>query len=133
MSQENVEIVRKVYDLSGRDPDANLEFIDADAVWDWTASRAPYSGIYRGHAEIRRFWEAFLDAWDEWTTDLQEVIEVDRETIVCVTLVRARGKGSGVLIEAHGAGVWSVSDGKVTRAKLFQNKAEALEAVGLSE
>jgi hypothetical protein len=50
-----------------------------------------------------------------------------------VTLVRARGKGSGVVIEAHGASVWSVCDGKVTRAKLFQSKAEALEAVGLSE
>jgi ketosteroid isomerase-like protein len=133
MSQENVEVVRKVYGFAGRDPDANVEFFEDDAVLDWTASRAPYSGIYRGHAEIRRFWRAFLEAWDDWTTELQEVIEVDPQTIVCVTLVRGRGKGSGVLIEAHGAGVWSVRNGKVTRGKLFQSKAKALEAVGLSE
>jgi len=133
MARENVEIVRKVYDLSGRDPESNLEFMDAEAVLDWTASRGPYRGIYRGHAEIRRFWQAFLEAWDEWSTEIQETIEVDPETVVCVTHVRARGKGSGVLIDAHGAGVWSVCDGKVTRAKLFQSKAEALEAVGLAE
>src|SRR5947207_1930194 len=122
MSQENVEIVRKVIDLAGRDPDANLRFIDAEAVWDWTASRAPYRGIYRGHEEIRRLWEAFLDAWDECIPEIQEAIEVDSETVLCVTHVRARGKGSGVLIDAHGAGVWSVRDGKVIRAKLFQSK-----------
>ena len=133
MSQENLEVVRKVYGFSGRDPEAILEFIDAEAVLDWTASRGPYSGIYRGHAEIRRFWQAFLETWDEWVTEIQEAIEVDPETVVCVMHVRGRGKGSGVLIEAHGAGVWSVRDGKVTRAKLFQSKAEALEAVGLSE
>jgi len=133
VSQENVEVVRKVYGFAGHDPDENVEFFDDDAVLDWTASRAPYSGIYRGHAEIRRFWRAFLEAWDDWTTELQEVIEVDPQTIVCVTLVRGRGKGSGVLIEAHGAGVWSVRNGKVTSGKLFQSKAEALEAVGLSE
>jgi ketosteroid isomerase-like protein len=133
MSQETVEIVRKVYDFSGRDPETNLQLMDAEAVLDWTASRGPYRGIYRGHAEIRRFWQAFLEAWDEWTNEIQEVIEVDPETVVCVTHVRARGKGSGVLIDAHGAGVWSVRGGKVVRAKIFQSKFDALDAVGLSD
>ena len=133
MSQENVDLVRKVFAMAGSGTDTNLEFIDAEAVFDWTASRAPYSGIYRGHAEIRRFWQGFLEAWDEWTAEVQEAIEVDPETLVCKTHFRARGKGSGVLIEGDGASVWSVRGGKVIRAKLFQSKAEALEAVGLSE
>jgi uncharacterized protein len=130
MSQGNVEIVRKVYERSW-DPEANLkDFFESEAVMDWTASRAPYSGIYRGHAEIRKFWQAFLEAWDTWNVELLEVFDVDHETVVCVTLVRARGKDSGIPTEAHGAGVWSLRDGKITRAKLFQSKAEALEAVG---
>jgi ketosteroid isomerase-like protein len=133
MSQQNVEVVRRVFAFGGSDPDSNLEFIDADAVFDWTASRAPYSGIYRGHAEIRRFWQGFLEAWDEWTAEVQDAIEVDPETVVCATHFRARGKGSGIVIEGHGASVWSVRDGKVTRAKLFQTRAEALRAAGLSE
>src|SRR5262245_410638 len=132
MSQENVELVRKVYDLSDQ-LDPNLKFIDPEAVFDWSASRGPYSGIYRGHAEIRKFWQAFLEAWDEWSVELQEVFEVNSETFLCTTFVHARGKGSGVLTEARGAQVWSVRDGKVTRATQFQSKAEALKAVGLSE
>jgi ketosteroid isomerase-like protein len=133
MSQENVEIVRKMANVFRSDPEAGLQCLDAEAVMDWTASRAPYSGVYRGHAEIRRMWQATSEAWDEWTTEIREAIELDRETVVLVTLVRARGKGSGILVEAHGASIWSLRDGKVTYAKLFQNKTEALAAVGLSE
>ena len=133
MSQENLEVVRKLFDSFSRDPEAGLELIDADAVMDWTASRSPYTGIYRGHAEIRRLWQGVMEAWDAWTTEIREAIEVDRETVLCTTLVHARGKGSGVTIEARGAGVWRVRNGKITGAKLFQSKAEALEAVGLSE
>ena len=44
-----------------------------------------------------------------------------------------RGRGSGVEVEATGAQVWTIRDGKFQRAKLYQSKAEALEAVGLSE
>jgi ketosteroid isomerase-like protein len=110
MSQGNVEIVRNVFDLFLRDPEAALEFVDAEGVMDWTASRAPYSGVYRGHAEIRRMWQGLSEAWDEWTTEIQEAVELDRETVVLVTLLHARGKGSGVLVEAHGASVWSIRD-----------------------
>jgi ketosteroid isomerase-like protein len=131
--QENVEIIRKVYEQAGNDPDANVDLLAAEAVMDWTASRAPYSGIYRGQDEILAFWRIFAEAWEEWSVELKEVIEIDPETILCVTLVRARGKGSQIPIEARGAGVWSLRDGKVTRATLYQSKAEALNAVGLSE
>jgi ketosteroid isomerase-like protein len=51
---------------------------------------------------------------------------------VVATHVRARGKGSGVPVEARGASVWSVRRGKVTRGKLYQSKAEALDAVAAS-
>jgi ketosteroid isomerase-like protein len=75
----------------------------------------------------------FIDAWDEWYPEFEEVIDVGPETILIVTRVRARGKGSGVPVEARGASIWSVRDGKVVSAKLFQSKAEALAALGVSE
>jgi hypothetical protein len=58
---------------------------------------------------------------------------VDAETVILVTLIHARGKGSGVPVRAGGASIWIVRHGKVTRVKLFQSKADALDAVGLSE
>ena len=55
---------------------------------------------------------------------------VHPETVLVVTHVRALGKGSGVPVEAHGASVWTIRDGKVAGAKLFQSKTEALAALG---
>ena len=135
MSQENVEVVRTVLDLVfvRRDFDAALRLIDAEGVVDWTDSRAPYSGIYRGHAEIRKAWEGWTDAWDEWNPQIEEAIVVDPDTVVVVTLVHARGRDSGVPVIAHGASVWIVRSGKVVQARLHQSKGDALETLGLSE
>jgi ketosteroid isomerase-like protein len=135
MSQEIVEIAREVFDRAfvRWDLDGALQLIDAEGEMDWSASLAPYSGVYHGHAEIRATWQQWKDAWDEWTPEVIEAIEVDASIVVLVTLINARGKGSGVPVRAGGASIWTIRDGKVSRVKLFQSKAEALEAVGLSE
>ena len=82
---------------------------------DWSASVAPYSGIYHGHAEIRGTWQQWKDAWDEWTPEVTEVIEIDGETLILVTLIHALGKGSGVPVRAGGASIWTVRDSRVAR------------------
>ena len=135
MSQENLEIAREVFDRAfvRWDLDGALQLIDSQAVMDWSVSLAPYRGIYHGHAEIRDTWQQWKDAWDEWTPEVTEAIEIDSETVILVTLIHARGKGSGVPVQAGGASIWTVRDGKVSLVKLFQSKAEALEAAGLSE
>jgi hypothetical protein len=33
----------------------------------------------------------------------------------------------------HGAGIWMIRNGEVSQMKMFQSKAEALKAAGLSE
>jgi ketosteroid isomerase-like protein len=131
MPPANAEIVRRFLELSleRRDFEAALELVHPDAEMDWSNSRAPYRGVYRGYAQAMTAWAAWLEAWDEWHTDVKEAIEVDPETVVIVTHVRARGKGSGVTVNAAGAGVWRVRDGKIVHAKLFQSKAEAFAAV----
>jgi ketosteroid isomerase-like protein len=135
MSQENVEIAREVFQRAfvRWDLDGALQLVDSACVMDWSTSLAPYKGIYRGHAEIRDTWQQWKDVWDEWTPEVTEAIEVDTETVVLVTLIHALGKGSGVPVRAGGASVWTMRDSKVTCVKLFQTKAEALEAVGRSE
>jgi ketosteroid isomerase-like protein len=135
MSQENVEIAREVFHRAfvRWDLDGALQLIDAEGVMDWSASLAPYRGIYQWHAEIRGTWQQWKDAWDEWTPEVIEAIEIDAETVILVTLIHARGKGSGVPVRAGGASIWIVRHGKVTRVKLFQSKADALDAVGLPE
>ena len=131
MAAANAEIVSRFLKLSlaDRNIEAALELAHLDAEMDWSNSIAPYRGVYRGAAEAMGAWQAWLEAWEEWSTEITEAIEMDPETLVIVTHIRARGKGSGVTVEAEGAGVWKVRDGKVAYAKLYQSKAEALAAV----
>ena len=109
MSQENVEIVRRVYDAAARRDSATvLALYDPDIELD--ASQLGVAGIaggdeavYRGHDGLRRFFSA-----------------------------RARFGVRRCERVAHGA-VWSFGDGKVIEAISYPDPAEALEAVGLSE
>jgi ketosteroid isomerase-like protein len=129
-----VEIVRRALELvlHDRDFDGAAELLDDHAEFDWSNSRAPYGGVYRGRDEVRAMWQLWMGAWEDWETEIVEAIEVDADTVVIATRVKGRGKGSGVEVGARGASVWTVRDGKIVKGKLFQSKAEALAAVGLA-
>jgi ketosteroid isomerase-like protein len=131
MSQENVEVVRRLYRaLSRQDIEAALDECHDDMEHDWSRSVGPFKGIYRGREEIRAMWMGFREAVEEAAFELQEVIDAEPQVIAMVA-VRIRGRGSGVEAVGRGAHVWTVYDGKASGFSLFQDKAEALEAVGL--
>ena len=129
----NTEIVRRFWDELSvrRDFDAAAALVHPDAELDWSASRAPYAGVYRGEAEGRRLWDTVSEAWDVWDPEIKEAIEVDSETVITVTVMEGKGRVSGVTVRAGGASMWRIRDGKIVYAKLFQSKDEALSAVKL--
>jgi ketosteroid isomerase-like protein len=134
MSQENLEVVRRFYESwSKQDLAGVLDCAHAEFVLDWSASQAPFGGVYSGHEGFRRFWTEHNDVWEEFELDVVEGVECAHDQVTTVTVVRGRGRGSGVRIEGTGAVLWTLRESKVLGAKLFQSKAEALEAVGLSE
>jgi ketosteroid isomerase-like protein len=51
------------------------------------------------------------------------------ERLITLDVARGRGKGSGIDMEARGAMLWTLQEGKIVRVKMFQTKEEALEAV----
>jgi ketosteroid isomerase-like protein len=134
MSQENVEIVRGAFDSVNRgDIDGALENAADDFEVDWSNSIGPAKGIYSGKEQVREYWASFVEAFDELRWDLEEIIEADDSRLIAVHHVRMRGRGSEVPVDAVSAQLWTISDGKARSLKLFQSKAEALDAVGLRE
>ncbi len=134
MLRENVELVQRFEaSWAKRDLDAALECVSAEMEFDWSASISPFKGTYMGHDGLARFWTEMLDAFDRFSPEMEEVIECGPEELITVDLVRGRGKGSGIEIEARGAMLWTVREGRIVRGKMFQTKEEAIEAVGLSE
>ena len=134
MSQENVEIVLRALDSINRgDIDAALEAAAADYEMDWSNSIGPLKGVHRGREEVVKFWLSFLDAFDSLHWIPEEIIDIDESRLIVVNHVRMRGRSSGVQVEGRGAQLWTFRDGKARSIKLFQSKAEALEAAGLRE
>jgi ketosteroid isomerase-like protein len=133
MSRENVEVVRRLYGaLSRQDIEAALDECDDAMEHDWSRSVGPFKGIYRGRDEIRALWISFQEAVDDAAFELEEVIDVEPH-VIAVVAVRIRGRGSGIEVVGVGAHVWTLDDGKASGFRLFQDKDDALEAVGLGE
>jgi ketosteroid isomerase-like protein len=133
MSQENVEIVRRVYEAAaGRDATRIFALYDPDVELDATRMGVGDLGIYHGHEGLRRLFGEFHEVWGQIEYDYEELIEVGQDVVAVVTR-HARGRGSGVDVEAPLALVWTVRAGKVTRVVWFQTRGEALEVAGLSE
>jgi ketosteroid isomerase-like protein len=134
MSQENVEIVRRIMQrLAAQEIDAALRDIDADAKLDWSASEAPDSGVYHGHAEWRAWFAGRAEGLGELRFAATEVIDGGPDTVLVGARLIGRGRSSGVEVEALGAGVWTLRDGMVTGLTLYQTRDEALRAVGLAQ
>lgn len=136
MSQENVEIVRRVYDAAARrDAATVLAFYDPEVEWDF--SQHAYAalmgrGVYRGHEGLQRWWREWHEAWEESQDNCDELLDAGEQVISVVT-TRGRGRASGVEVELHMAGVWTLREGKVVRVAWFPTLAEAMEAAGLRE
>ena len=131
MAPDNSETVQKVFAAFNRgDVEAALETAQPDFEMDWSNSIGPLKGVYSGREELLEFWQRFIDAWEEWNWDAEEVIELDEDRLVVVNHLRLRGRGSGARVDATGAQLWTFRDGLSESVKLFQSKQEALAAAG---
>jgi ketosteroid isomerase-like protein len=133
MSQENVERVRRGIDAyNRRDLDGILENWATDAVVDWSESRGFDAGVFRGHDEIRAFWQRFLDAFDEVRVEIDDPVAVEDDLLIVENVAYMRGR-DGIEVQARSAWLIRFRDGETTSFTLYQTKQDALEAAGLSE
>jgi len=133
MSQENMEIVRRLFEQFNRDDyEAGIENWAPDAILDWSASHGPFGGVYRGRAEIRGFRQQFTGTFDEVRVVLEDAVEVEADTLVVETVGYFRGR-DGIEVQARSAWLIRFRDEKLAELTLYQTKQEALEAAGLSE
>jgi ketosteroid isomerase-like protein len=130
MSQENVEVVRAIYDgwLAG---DPGYERFDPEIAMAESRS-LPGAVEAHGIAEVRRYIESFDKYWNDIRFEPQEYIDAGDQVVVVARLV-GQGKSSGVAVERTWSYVWTVRDGKALRMDGYAERAQALEAVGLSE
>jgi ketosteroid isomerase-like protein len=136
MSQENVEIVRRVFEATTRrDAEAVAALYDPSVEMDTsraTLGRLVAPGVYRGHEGVQRFLRTYNEAWQQMDYEIEELIDAG-DQVVSVVNNRGRGRSSGIEVELRLPGVWTIIGGKIIRVVFFTTREEALEAAGLSE
>jgi ketosteroid isomerase-like protein len=132
MSQENVDAVRAVYDEWAKGNfRAGVDLYDALVLF-IPLEDFPAAGHYLGREGVREFMRGFLAAWTKLTMTAEDLFAVG-DSVVVTTRWRGVGKESGAVTEKRVFDVWTFRGGAVTRVEFFPGRAEAFEAVGLSE
>jgi ketosteroid isomerase-like protein len=128
MSQENVEMIRRAYEAYVRgDWDEALAVLSPDIVY-----KPVQEAAVHGADAVRASWERWESDWDTLDMTSEETIDAGDHVILTI-LFRGRGRGSGIEVEARYFQVFTLRDGLTVRWEEFADRAEALEAVGLSE
>src|SRR3954469_21215472 len=79
--------------------------------WDERASR-PESDLVWGHDKVQRAMRRYLDSWEDYRFDLEDVAEVGPGTVVGIC--RERGKlKDGTAVDRRFGGLWIVEEGKI--------------------
>jgi ketosteroid isomerase-like protein len=141
MSQENVEIVRQLFeygpevqtflrqdrDLSGHPwlllwhPDCVLEEL----------AEVPDAAAYHGRAGVMRYFQQAGDAWEDMTYTPAELLD-GSAAVLSATDIWARSK-AGVETQMRVYQLFRLRDGMIVYVTGYTDRQRAFEAAGLSE
>jgi ketosteroid isomerase-like protein len=132
MSQENVEIIKRVVDaFNARDVEAYAAFMAPDVEW-FTAMGAVEGEIFRGRSGIDAYFGRMTEAWEEFRGVADEHRDLG-DSVIILGRVHARGRASSVQIDGPWACLFDFRGQKISRIRVFLDHAEARRAAGLAE
>jgi ketosteroid isomerase-like protein len=131
VSQENARAVRALveyWNAGGRRVPA--EFLDPEVVLE-----TPFSSVsgesYRGYAGIAQWLRELDEQFIGWQNQIDDVREVG-DSVIAVGVLHMRGRVSDIELHQPAGWVGSFnSDHRITRARVYLDRAEAFKAVGL--
>lgn len=132
MSQENVELLRAVYEQYARGNfRAGIDLYDPHVVL-VTRSDLPDADRCIGIDGTSAYMREYLAPFTGVTWTAEEFIEAEGSVVVAAQQ-QGKGKGSELSVEAPLFTVWTFRGRTVIRIEFFADRATALEAVGLRE
>jgi ketosteroid isomerase-like protein len=129
MSPEDLETVRRAYDAFARGDLETLRTFLAPGIEWRTTPEVPFMGNYAGIDEFLRGMGEWTSAFDDVTTEVEEMIDAG-ETVVVGHRMRGRGRDSGVEVDLRLWQVVTVRDGKLAVMRDYTSRDEALAAGG---
>jgi ketosteroid isomerase-like protein len=130
MSEENVQIIREMHEQFARGDFSEFANLTDDFVF-VASPELPDAGTYRGEAATR-WMTAWVESFDGHTIEATEIIDAGDKVFVAL-FQRGRPHGSQTVVEGRWWSVVTLREGILTRAEVFPERAQALEAAGLEE
>jgi ketosteroid isomerase-like protein len=145
MSDEKVEIVRRVYEEGGPialplSPDEERELLDrmfSEYYVERVEVRMPPDypegeQLLYGRQGMERLLAMLRDSWTVFRFETERFIDAGDRVAVFIRVV-AEGHVSGLPTERRTAHVWTVRDGRLASIQIYRDRDEALEALGLTD
>jgi ketosteroid isomerase-like protein len=134
MSEENVEIVRRIYKegLIDRDPKRLLDHFATPDIEYVDPPEAVEPGTRRGRTEVMLALRRARQSSPTYRHELHELFDVGDTVVAAVSFhATVRGGSKSEIIQEEQAHTWTLRDGKVVRFERGRKLKSALEAVGL--
>jgi ketosteroid isomerase-like protein len=144
MSQENVEIVRRIYaalDLSRRGSASTAsvptepfgELIDPEIEWLGPREFPDLAEPHYGHEGVQRYLAKVAEAIEDYRMVPERFIDAGDDWVLVFSREGGRGLASGAEVETHLTGhLWTLKNGRAVRMQSYWERTDALDAVGLS-
>jgi ketosteroid isomerase-like protein len=131
MSHETVEIVRQNLEEFIRTPGMTSQ-MSPDFVWDLTNYEGwPDKAVYAGTDEFVGFVEMWMEPFDTWTMEAEQILDVGDGRVAVILRQHARLKGSTAEVDMRYGAIYTVVDGAVVRADAYSPAERALTAAGI--
>ena len=132
MSEENVELARRVMDaLSRRDLSRVIALADPAIEWHSFFAELGDEGVYRGHDGMRQYMRDLNDAWEVVRADVDDTVGVG-DVAVLIGHIHYRGRHSGIETETPAGWMLKFRHGRVVCIRAFREPEQALEGLGLA-
>jgi ketosteroid isomerase-like protein len=132
MSQENVDLIRAIYDsFAAGDVPGVVARMSPEMVWN-EAENFPYAdgNPYRGPEAILGGVFARLGSeWNGFASVPEEFLDAG-DTVVVLGRYRGTFKATGLALNAQLAHVWQVADGKAVRFQQYTDTLQAARVTG---
>lgn len=125
MAEANVDALKRGYAALNRgDLSVVLELLDPEIEWR-EPEPSPEAGAYRGRESFERFLRGWLESFEEFRVEPEQVVDRDGR-LIAVVRQTGKGRSSGVEVDARLAHVWTVEDGRAVRWEAVGQPEELL-------
>ena len=131
MSEENLKIVKQAISaINARDVEAYLAVCAPDI--ELINPVSAIEGPAKGEQGIRAFFESISEAATRFELEIERLQPLEGGRVLAAAVLHLESEG-GFAQRQPITNLYELEDGRLSRVRVFRDRAEALEAAGLSK